>query len=248
MTHDQSGRRNLNDRGALREVANFLTPGRCVIFDFDGPLCRLFPNESSAPLAQDLRRIAVERGAGGLLVGEAGFSIDPLVVLKTVYQNRPGSRLAATLEARLARGELAAAAVAPPTRGADLLVRRLVEAGVRVAVATNNSPAAVEAYLRRAGIDRHFNGHIHGRTDDPTRLKPDPDSIHRAVEGLGVEPYEALMIGDMPTDLNAALEAKVAFVGYARNEVEARPLWTGGAEIVVSQMELLSAMIPLTSS
>lgn len=219
-----------------------------MIFDFDGPLCRLFPNESSAPLAEDLRRITVERGAGELLVGEARFSIDPLLVLKTVYQKRPGSLLAADLEERLARGELAAAAVAPPTPGADMLVRRLVETGVGVAVATNNSPAAVVEYLRRVQVDRYFDGHIHGRTDDPTRLKPDPDSIGRALAGLGVQAHEAVMIGDMPTDLYAAHEAKVAFVGYAQNEAEAGPLWDGGAELVLSRMELLSAMIPLTSS
>ncbi|WP_339130192.1 HAD family hydrolase [Streptomyces sp. f51] len=240
---DRTGYGKLNDRGAMRRLARYLTPDPCVIFDFDGPLCRLFPDGSSAPLAEDLRRIVVARGAEQLLVGEARASIDPQVVLKTVYRQRPRSLLAAELEARLAEGETAAAAIAPPTPGADLLVRELSRLGVRVAVATNNAPAAVTAYLRRVEIEGCFEGHIHGRTDDPTLLKPDPDSVERALRGLGAAAHDAVMIGDMPTDGEAAREAKVAFVGYARDEAGAGPLWAAGAELVLSHIELLSTVI-----
>ncbi|MFE2536537.1 HAD family hydrolase [Streptomyces sp. NPDC059371] len=249
MTQGNQGMyRKLNDSGAIRAAAEYMRPGRSVLFDFDGPLCRLFPDGSSAPLAEALRRIVVERDAGELLLGEAEVSIDPQVVLKTVHRQRPRSDLAAELDERLTDGELAAAVIAPPTPGAELFVRRLVAARVGVAVVTNNSPVAVAAYLRRVGIDRCFEGHIHGRTDDPGRLKPDPDSIHRALADLGVEAYDALMIGDMPTDLHAAREAKVAFAGYARDESEAAELWEAGAELVFSRMELLSAvMVPASS-
>jgi len=245
---DQAERRKLNDPRGMRESAQQAMSGRCVLFDFDGPLCRLFPDDSSAPLAEELRRIVVERGAEELLTREVRASIDPQMVLRTVDQAHPGSDLVAELEERLAEGEAAAAVIAPPTPGADLLVRRLVEAGVRVAVATNNSPEAVAVYLRRVGLHEHFEGHIHGRTDDPRRLKPDPDCLHRALQSLGAEAYDALMIGDMPTDLDAAREAKVAFVGYARDEAEAGPLWDAGAQLVVSEFALLSAMIPLSPS
>ncbi|MFF4354224.1 HAD family hydrolase [Streptomyces sp. NPDC001530] len=232
----------------MREVARFVTSGRCVLFDFDGPLCRLFPDQSSAPLAKELRGVVALRGAGELLTPEVRASIDPQVVLRAVDRARPGSDLVAELEDRLAEGEAAAAAIAPPTPGADLLVRRLVDAGVRVAVATNNSPEAVATYLRRVNLHECFAGHIHGRTDDPKRLKPDPDSLHRALQGLEAEAYNALMIGDMPTDLDAAREAKVAFVGYARDDTEAGPLWDAGAQLVVSRLVLLSAVIPLSLS
>ncbi|MEU9212440.1 HAD-IA family hydrolase [Streptomyces sp. NPDC048415] len=232
----------------MGEIAHLTTTGRCFLFDFDGPLCRLFPDGASAPLARELRRTVALRNAGELLTEEVRTSIDPQVVLRAVDRARPGSDLVVELEERLAEGEAAAAAIAPPTPGAGLLVRRLTEAGIRVAVATNNSPDAVAVYLRRVHLHEYFEGHIHGRTDDPRRLKPDPDSLYRALRGLGAEAHDAVMIGDMPTDVDAAREAKVAFVGYARDEAEAGPLWGAGAPLVVSRLELLSAMIPLSPS
>ncbi|MCX4434858.1 HAD family hydrolase [Streptomyces mirabilis] len=245
---EQAGHRRLDDPDMMREAARKVVSGRCVLFDFDGPLCRLFPDDSSKSLARELRGVVALRGAGGLLTQEARTSIDPQVVLRTVDRVRPGSDLVAELEKLLVRGEVAAAAIAPPTPDAALLVGRLAKAGVRVAVATNNSPEAVEVYLARVDLHKYFKGHIHGRTDDPRRLKPDPDSLQRALRELKAEPHDALMIGDTPTDLDAAREAKVAFVGYARDETEAGPLWDAGARLVVSRMALLSAMIPSSPS
>ncbi|MFF2368250.1 HAD family hydrolase [Streptomyces sp. NPDC058122] len=241
-------RGKLNDRGAVRDTAQYMGSDGCVLFDFDGPLCTLFPDGSSAPLAEELRRIVVEHDAGGLLLGEAGASIDPQVVLKTVYRYCPRSALATALEDRLGQGEVAATAIAQPTPGAEQFVRRLRDAHAKVAVVTNNAPAAVTSYLRRVRMDRYFKDHIYGRTEDPGQLKPHPDSIYRALAGLGVDACGALMIGDMPTDLYAAREAKVAFVGFVRDEAGAAELWGAGAELVVSRMELLSAVIPRTPS
>ncbi|MER5666299.1 HAD family hydrolase [Streptomyces mirabilis] len=245
---EQAGHRRLDDPGMMREAARKVASGRCVLFDFDGPLCRLFPDDSSKSLARDLRRIVARHGAEELLTPKARESIDPQVVLRTVDQSRPGGELVAELERRLVEGEVAAAAIAPPTAGADVLVGRMVEAGVRLAIATNNSPEAVDVYLRRMSLQEHFEGHVHGRTGDPKRLKPDPDSLHRALHGLHAEAEDALMIGDTTTDLDAASEAKVSFVGYARDGREAGPLWDSGAQLVVSRLALLSDMILLASS
>lgn len=126
---EQAGHRRLDDPGMMREVARSVVSGRCVLFDFDGPLCRLFPNGSSKTLARELRSVVALRGAGELLTGEARTSIDPQVVLRTVDRARPGSDLVAELEELLVRGEVTAAQIAPPTPGADVLVSRLAKAG-----------------------------------------------------------------------------------------------------------------------
>ena len=56
-----------DDDRSLRDAAQRIVSGRCVLFDFDGPLCLLFPGTSSAPLADDLRRIVARRDASALL-------------------------------------------------------------------------------------------------------------------------------------------------------------------------------------
>jgi phosphoglycolate phosphatase-like HAD superfamily hydrolase len=47
------------------------------------------------------------------------------------------------------------------------------------------------------------------------------------------------MIGDSPTDFEAAQEAGVPFLGYARNERKAKLLREGGAGHVVDSLEPL---------
>ncbi|MDF3147139.1 HAD family hydrolase, partial [Streptomyces sp. T21Q-yed] len=203
----------LDESALLRAAAERIVLGRCVLFDFDGPLCRLFPGTSSAPLAVELRKIVARRGALALLPPAALASIDPQVVLRAVDSARPGDALVAELDACLVQGEKEAARIAPPTEGAEDLVRRLAKEGVRIAVTTNNSPEAVAVYLRRMGLDEHFAGRIHGRTGDPRRLKPHPDCLLRALDAFGADAADALMFGDTTTDLAAARAAGVAFVG-----------------------------------
>lgn len=251
--HEDRGTATLDDPFLLPGAAELIADGRCVLFDFDGPLCRLFPDDSSAPLADALRRIVARSGALDLLPPGAMVSIDPHAVLRAVDLARPGSDLVAELEACLVEGERAAARTAPPTPGADRLVRRLWKAGAKIAVTTNNAPEAVSTYLRRAGLYDCFAGpgrpggphHVYGRTDDPRLLKPHPDCLHRALSGLRAKARDALMFGDTATDLAAAHAAGVAFVGYARDEDEAKVLWEAGADLVLSRFDHLADMIAL---
>ncbi|MFE6899737.1 HAD family hydrolase [Streptomyces sp. NPDC057717] len=239
MPHDPDG---------VRAPAFEMARVKCVLFDFDGPLCRLFPNGSSVRVADRLREILDRGGAGGLLDRVERESIDPHAVLRAADRAFPGSALVAELEARLTEGEVAAAAVAWPTPGADDLVRALARAGIPVAVTTNNSPAAAAEYLRRVALAEFFSGHIHGRTRNPGLLKPDPDCLYRALRGLRAGPEDALLIGDTATDLAAAEEAKVRFVGYAWSDQEAESLREAGAGLVLTAFDRLSAMIPPSTS
>ncbi|MFF5305076.1 HAD family hydrolase [Streptomyces sp. NPDC013161] len=239
-------KRTLDDPDSLRGAAERIMSGRCVLFDFDGPLCRLFPDGLSEYLADDLREIVAAYDATDLLSPGVIVSTDPQDVLRAVDLKSPGSELLVELEARLVEGETAAAESAPPTEGTADLVRRLFDAEVRIAVTTNNSPEAVSTYLWREdlkGLYDLFAGHIYGRTDNPKFLKPHPDCLHRALDGLGVTPAEALMFGDTPTDLAAAQEAGVEFVGYVRDEDEAKVMWEAGATVVLSRFSAISAMI-----
>ncbi|MBW5426267.1 HAD-IA family hydrolase [Streptomyces sp. BG9H] len=220
----------------------------CVLFDFDGPVCRLFPDGSSASVARALREHARERGAHHVLTPQEERSKDPHDVLRAVDRAlREGviedAGLLAEVEAVLTKGEVAAAHTAPPTPGAHGLIRRLRAHGVRTAVVTNNSPHAVAAYLRRHDLADAFGPHIYGRTDQPVLLKPDPDSLHRALRGLGARPAEAVMIGDTVTDLRAARKAKVLFAGYARDERKAAPLREAGAELILSTLGPLLRLV-----
>ncbi|MFG2941571.1 HAD family hydrolase [Streptomyces sp. NPDC048282] len=228
--------------GDVEEARKLIERSRCLLFDFDGPICRLFPEErSSAPVAAQLRNLAAEFDVADVLTDEEGMTIDPHVVLRAVHRaghDRDLSKLLSSMEETLTAGELEAAGLAEATPYSVRLVQHLYERGHRLAIVTNNSAEAARRYLSRADLLPFFET-IEGRTA-PGLMKPDPDVLRRALHHLGVAPGDAVMVGDSGTDLYAARAAEVNFIGYGRNERKVRSLRQAGAPVVVcSYRELL---------
>ncbi|MFG2815774.1 HAD family hydrolase [Streptomyces sp. NPDC048410] len=219
----------------LRELIG----ARVVLWDFDGPICRLFARHRAERVAAGLVEWLAGRGLHGLLSEDERDTLDPQVVLRAVDRRHPGSDLVTELEERLTQDELLAAASALPTAYADPLIRTWTAVGSRLAVTTNNSPRVVRAYLAGRGLTGCFAPHIYGRTAELRHLKPDPHCLERALAALGAAPGSALMIGDSPSDLVAADRAGVRFLGYAGGEQRAKQLRASGAETVLTSLEPL---------
>ncbi|WP_203586649.1 HAD family hydrolase [Actinospica acidiphila] len=219
------------------DLRNLIEGARVVLWDFDGPVCRLFAGHSAERVARDLVDWLEGRGLHGLLDESARESLDPHVVLRAVDRRHPGSDLVAELEERLTQEELKAAASARPTPYADPLVRTWTAVGARLAITTNNSPRVVKEYLTSRGLLPCFAPHIYGRTQELRYLKPHPHCVQRALNAMGAAPATALMIGDTPSDFLAARAAGVPFLGYARNERKNKVLRDAGAELVVGSLE-----------
>jgi len=233
---DGSGDKNaIDDIDEVRGARRLLAVARCVLFDFDGPICRLFPEGRSRPVADELRETTDEFGAGDVLTAEERTDKDPHVVLRAVHragQDRDMPGLLEQLEKLVVAGEVEATRTAWHTPDADGLIDVLSRRRTPMAVVTNNSPLAAEAYLDRAGLLHHF-AVIEGRTADPGRMKPDPDVVFRALRILGLGPEDAVMIGDTGTDVEAAEQAGVSFIGYGRNPEKRGRLRDAGAKVVL---------------
>ncbi|WNI17021.1 HAD family hydrolase [Actinacidiphila sp. ITFR-21] len=180
-----------------------LARAKCRLPDFDGPVCHLFRGYPAGEIAQTVRDRLAERGSPvtdpALLA-----STDPLAILRS-----PRGGLAAELQQTLAEAEETAVRSAEPTPPADVFIRAAAGSGRRLAVTRNNAPAAVRACLREHDLDDCFGGRIHGRSAvDAALLKPHPDCLLRAVDGLAVRPSECLMIGDPAGDAAAATAAR----------------------------------------
>jgi HAD superfamily hydrolase (TIGR01509 family) len=219
------------------KLRGLIAGARFVLFDFDGPICRLFAGHTAEQVAKDQVRWLEERGLSGLLTDEERAGPDPQVALRMVDRRHPDSDLVIELEKRLTLQELRAVESAFPTAHVDPLIRTWHALGVRLAVATNNSPLAATRYLATRGLAECFAPHIYGRTQDLSLLKPHPHCLNRALNALGAEPSETLMIGDQPTDVEAANSAGVHFLGYARNEDKKEELRDAGAKVVVEEFK-----------
>ncbi|MEV0693235.1 HAD family hydrolase [Streptomyces sp. NPDC050388] len=238
VTHEpERDRKPSTDPNDPSELNDLIGGARAVLWDFDGPVCRLFAGHSAQRVAKVLVDRLEGRGLHGLLTEAERESLDPHVVLRAVDRRHPGSDLVEELEARLTEEELRATSSALPTPYADPLIRTWTAAGSRLAVTTNNSPRVVRRYLADRDLLGCFAPHVYGRTRQLSLLKPDPHCVNRALNAMDAAPDSALMIGDTPSDLYAAKAAGVPFVGYARNERKEKVLRDAGATTILSSLE-----------
>ncbi|MER5949715.1 HAD family hydrolase [Streptomyces sp. NPDC001904] len=219
------------------ELTGLVRGARYVLFDFDGPICRLFAGRPAAGIAREQVAWLDAQGLGDALTPEERTDADPHSALRSLGLQRPSSDLVVEMEKRLTEQELQAVPTAWPTPYADPLIRTWSAVGARLAITTNNSPEVARRYLEGRGLSVCFEPHIYGRTQDLKRLKPDPYCLNRALNAMGAAPAATLMIGDTPTDLRAAEAAGVAFLGYARNENKKRLLREAGASQVVESLQ-----------
>jgi HAD superfamily hydrolase (TIGR01509 family) len=227
---------------AAEDLRRLIAGTRVVLWDFDGPICRLFAGYSANKVARQLMDWLTRQGLG-LLTREESDSLDPLAVLHSVNERHRGSDLVTELEAMLTQEELRAVPTAMPTAYADPLIRTWTAVGARLALTTNNSRTVAAGYLERRGLAACFEPHLYGRTQNLDRMKPDPYSLRRALTAMGARPADALMIGDSPSDLRAAQSAGVPFVGFARDERKEKLLRAAGATAVVDSLLVILQLL-----
>lgn len=219
-------------------LASLVASARYVLWDMDGPICQLFAGYPAHQIAGELVAKIDQLGMGGLLTEQERSGNDPQDALLGVHERHRGSDLVLELEEWLTRRELTAVATAMPTPYADPLIRTWSSYGVRFAITTNNAGAAATAYIESRRLTDCFP-YVYGRTPNLDLMKPNPYCLEQAIKAMGAVPSATLMIGDTHTDLEAARQAGVAFLGYARNEGKERLLKEAGAEVVVGSMGLV---------
>ncbi|MGW6449492.1 HAD family hydrolase [Lentzea sp. NPDC055074] len=221
----------------MTDLARMLRAAKAVFFDFDGPVCGVFAGYPAPNVAAEMLKVlSVE-------VGELPASIvhetDPMEVLRWTYQNHPS--LVSLVDDVLFAAESVAVETAVPARCAHAAIEAVQRRGQAVAIVSNNSAPAIEKYLRVHGLIEfvHF---VAGRPyAEPTRMKPNPDALIRAVNALGVKPESTVLIGDTVTDIEACLLAGVHPIGYAERGSRREALKGAGAEVVIESMGALLA-------
>ena len=94
--------------------------------------------------------------------------------------------------------------------GVDAMLRSLSEEGYLLAVATGKSRRGLDHSLEQTGLRELFHS---TRTADEAFSKPHPRMLLDILDDLGVQPREAVMVGDTTFDLEMARNAGTAAVG-----------------------------------
>lgn len=181
---------------------------RSVILDVDGTL--LYSNDAHARAFVDAaRELGIESPAVEEVRRLIGMGGDKLIPKAFGFEKeeRRGQKLE-ELKGNIFRDRYLQTLV--PTPGTRELLERLRADGYTLMVATSAKPEDVDGLLRRAGIRDLIEDATSG--DDVDESKPDPDVVHAALRQAGVDPAEALMIGDTPYDVEAAGKAGVGMI------------------------------------
>jgi HAD superfamily hydrolase (TIGR01509 family) len=115
--------------------------------------------------------------------------------------------------------------------GVEQAVAELVGMGLSLAVATTRKTHSADATLQAKGLSTHIPVVV-GR-DKAGAPKPAPDVILTALEELGADADEALMIGDTEADALAASAAGVRCWGVLGGVGSEQSLRAAGAEHIL---------------
>ena len=205
-----------------------------LIFDFDGTLAEL--NLDFAAMRQGVHRLAREAGFGGDWPG--GHLLEEIQRL----ERRP--ELAGVGFARRALELIQAIELEAAGRGRLFdftrpMLARCRELGLGLAVVSRNSAAAI----RRVFPDLEQAVDAFLPREAAPRPKPHPDHLLRACRRLRLEPDHCAMVGDHPTDLEAARAAGCLAVGVTSGRTPAAELEAAGAELVLPDASALAAVL-----
>lgn len=224
----------MTDTGTWAKLGAVVARTRYLLLDFDGPVCSIFAGLPAPTVADHLRKLY----PGEQIPEQVKNTDDPLEVFIQAAQVSPD--LAARVEAEMTDLEVTAAATAKPTPYVHEVLAGCRESGRTVAVVSNNSARAVNAYLDRHGLIDGVALVVARTSHDPALLKPSPHLLEIAVEKLAADPAATALVGDSLTDIEAAHRAGIASIGYANKPGKQEAMTQLNAGAVITSMSDLA--------
>jgi phosphoglycolate phosphatase len=215
--------------------ADILARAHTLLLDFDGPVCAVFAGIPAPVVADQLRQVLADGGYAEI-PNLIAASSDPFEVLH--YAATLGEAEVRYVEAAFTAHEVEAVATAAPTEGAHDFIRAWHASGRPIAIVSNNSTPAINAYLDLYNL-RPSIDFISARTDPKVALlKPNPHFLHQALTVLDSKPEDCIFIGDSTSDMEAARTANIQAIGFANKHNKRLPLADAGAAAIIESMNL----------
>lgn len=214
---------------------------RAILFDLDGTLIDSAPdiaNSVNALLAQyDLEALTLDQvrsmiGNGIRKLVERAFAAHAIGLDQSELDVRFDQMLA------IYAANLTVATTV--LHGAAETLAHYHQAGAKLAVVTNKIESFSLSILDHFAMSGMITAVVGG--DSVSRRKPAPDMLLHALALMEIEPSDALMVGDSPADIDAAIAAGIPSIavrgGYTNVAVEAL-----GADFVIERLDDLAGGI-----
>lgn len=180
---------------------------RGVILDVDGTL--IDSNDAHAEAwAEAFKENGHDLPFGWVrpLVGMGGDKLIPAAI-SIEKDTREGKRISEAWERTFSEQYLPKLTAFPDV---EPLIRRMHDAGLQLVVASSSKRDQLKQLLAITGVDDLLDTRT--SSDDAEQSKPAPDIVQAALQLLGLDPSEVVMLGDTPYDIESASGAGIATI------------------------------------
>ena len=120
----------------------------------------------------------------------------------------------------------------------ETVLAALAQRNIACTIASARNTASLEAFLKGFGINKYFK-YLLGQ-EGTEHLKPHPEPVLKTLEALSFDKEEAIVVGDMPLDINMGKNAGAYTCGVTYGNSDKEALLAAGADFVIDDiMELL---------
>jgi HAD superfamily hydrolase (TIGR01509 family) len=137
--------------------------------------------------------------------------------------------------------EFESLAAARPHPGSLHLLERLKDEQILAALVTNSGRQPVNSILRKFGFLPYLSIVI--TRDEMSSMKPDPEGILKAIDGLNVSKDEAIYVGDSVIDIQASRKAGVLSVALSQGLYSGQTLAEEEPDYLISNIEEVEHII-----
>lgn len=219
-----------------QNMKKLLADKEAVLFDMDGTLVNSNDLHASA-WAEVLERFGHEVTAEQVwpLIGKGGDKLLP--ELTGIEADSPEGKQISETRAKIFIEHYAPRVKAFPK--AKELLQHLQTQGKKIVIATSANQEELQAILKASGLEGCFPDMT--SADDADASKPDPDIITAALKKVGEPADRAIMIGDTPYDVEAALRAGTSIIafrsgGWSDEDFEGAVAVCEGAEEMLTEL------------
>lgn len=102
---------------------------------------------------------------------------------------------------------------AKPFPGVEAVLKQICAMNGQNYIFTHSKAENILAYLKKYGLDGYF-ADVLGEESPGFALKPSPDSLYYLMDKYGIDPAQAVMIGDRDRDLGSGRAAGIRIAHY----------------------------------